>query len=389
MVKTYNAKIMFDKPEDKVLLSQSLSLANEAFNIVSEERFKMKSCNGSKPLHERTYYKVKKTFPNIPSQYIIKVIKDVIAKYETIRKNHQQIEEAPQKRNLQLQLDKRLFTWKGEKELSITTIDGRIRIKFETYPLLDEAFKNGKKCDVSIFGRDNEFYLSIPFKFEIEPQSKKETALGIDLGETRIVATNKGHIVKGLSFKKRKRQIRHQKDTLKSKTTNSARRKLKSLKRKERNHTRNYIHCLTKHILVNNNENVIVLEDLTGIKKKNNGRYRNRKSRQVPFYQFRTILTYKAPFYKKRVETVNPHYTSQMDSRGLENGKRIKGTCRYVGVDNRVLDADINAANNIRNRYLQLPSSKCKNLMEGQAIVNEPYAGNLPGKHRPFRVVCS
>jgi transposase len=85
------------------------------------------------------------------------------------------------------------------------------------------------------------------------------------------------------------------------------------------------------------------------------------------------------------VETVKPHYTSQMDSRGLENGKG----CRYVGVDGKVLDADINAANNIRNRYLQLPSSKCKNLMEGQALVNEPYAGNLPGKHRPFRVVCS
>lgn len=389
MVKTYNVKIMFEKPEDKVLLSQSLSLANEAFNIISTERFKMTKCNGEKPLHERTYYKVKKTLPNIPSQYIIKVIRDVIAKYETIRKNHQIIEESPKKKNLQLQLDKRLFTWKGEKELTITTINGRIRIKFETYPLLEEAFQKGKKCDVSIFGRDGEFYLSIPFDFEIGTPKVNETVLGIDLGETRIVATNRGYIVKGLSFKKRKRQIRHQRDTLKSKTTNSSRRKLKALRRKERNHTRNYIHCLTKHILTNNKENVIVLEDLTGIKKKTQGKYRNRKSRQIPFYLFRTILTYKAPFYKKRVETVNPHYTSQMDSRGLENGKRIKGTCRYVGVDNKMLDADINAANNIRNRYLQLPSSKCKNLMEGQAIVNEPYARNLSGKHRPFRVVCS
>ena len=389
MVKTYNAKIIFEKPEDKELLWKSLSLANKAFNIVSAERFRMKRCNGSKPLHERTYYKVKKSFPNIPAQYIIKVIKDVIAKYETIRKNHQQIDDPPQKRNLQLQLDKRLFTWKGEGELTITTIEGRIPISFETYPLLGEAFQNGKKCDVSVFGRDGEFYLSIPFEFEVPTLLTKETALGIDLGETRIVATNKGHIVKGLSFKKRKRQIRHQKDTLKSKTTNSSRRKLKSLRRKERNHTRNYIHCLTKHILMNNKENVIVLEDLTGIKKKDNGKYRNRKSRQVPFYQFRTILTYKAPFYKKRVETVNPHYTSQMDSRGMENGKRIKGTCRYVGVDGKVLDADINAANNIRNRYLHLPSSRCNNLMEGQAIVNEPYAGNLSGKPRPFRVVGS
>jgi putative transposase len=380
MVKTYNAKIIFEKPEDKVLLSQSLSLANEAFNLVSSERFKMKRCNGSKPLHERTYYKVKESFPNIPSQYIIKVIKDVIAKYETIRKNHQQIEQAPQKRNLQLQLDKRLFTWKDEKELSITTIDGRIRISVETYPLMEEAFRIGSPCDVSIFGRDGEFYLSIPFDFEAPQQDNKETVLGIDLGESRITATNNGELVKGRSFKKEKRKIRHLKKILKSQKTNSSRRKLKQLTRKERNHSRNYIHCLTKHVLSTNTENVIVLEDLTGIKKKNNGKYRNRKSRQIPFFLFRTILTYKAPFYKKRVETVKPHYTSQMDSRGLENGKR-KG-CRYFGVDGKILDADINAANNIRNRYLQLPSSRCKNLMEGQAIVNEPYAGSISCKPR-------
>jgi len=377
MVKTYNAKIIFEKPEDEVLLFQSLSLANDAFNLVSAERFKMKKCSGSKPLHERTYYKVKKECPNIPSQYIVKVIKDVIAKYETIRKNHQQIEEPPTKKNLQLQLDKRLFTWKSDTTLSITTIEGRIKISIEMYPLLKEAFENGKKCDVSIIRRNGEFYLSIPFDFEVPVPLKKETVLGIDLGEGRITATNKGYIVKGMSFKARKRQIRHQKNSLKSKKTNSSKRKLKTLQRKERNHTRNYIHCLTKHILKTNDENVIVLEDLTGIKKQNQGRYRNRKSRQIPFFQFRTILTYKAPFYKKRVETVNPHYTSQMDSRGLENGKRIKGTCRYLGVDGKMLDADINAANNIRNRYLQLPSSNCKKLMEGQAQVNEPNAGSL------------
>jgi len=72
-----------------------------------------------------------------------------------------------------------------------------------------------------------------------------------------------------------------------------------------------------------------------------------------------------------------------MESRGSENGNRIKGMCRYVGVDGKLLDADINAANNIRNRYLQLPSSKCNHLMEGQAIVNEPYAGIYSGNHLP------
>ena len=114
MVRTYNTKIIFEKPEDKILLSQSLSLANNAFNLVSAERFKMKKCGGTRPIHERTYHKVRKQYPNIPSQYIIKVIRDVIAKYESIRKNYQQIVEPPTKKNLQLQLDKRLFTWKSD-----------------------------------------------------------------------------------------------------------------------------------------------------------------------------------------------------------------------------------------------------------------------------------
>ena len=51
----------------------------------------------------------------------------------------------------------------------------------------------------------------------------------------------------------------------------------------------------------------------------------------------------------KRVETVNPAYTSKNDYRGLPKGVR-KG-CRYYASDGVVLDADHNAAINIAKRW--------------------------------------
>ena len=71
---------------------------------------------------------------------------------------------------------------------------------------------------------------------------------------------------------------------------------------------------------------------------------------QVPFFMIRTILSYKAPLLGKKVVTVSPSYTSQMDCRTSKcSGKRMG--CRYYCDDGIMFDADWNAAINIRNRY--------------------------------------
>ena len=70
---------------------------------------------------------------------------------------------------------------------------------------------------------------------------------------------------------------------------------------------------------------------------------------QVPFYGFRMKLEAKAPLYGKKVETVNPAFTSQQDCRtGKKTGTR-KG-CRYYCKDGVVFDADWNAALNIAKK---------------------------------------
>jgi transposase len=71
---------------------------------------------------------------------------------------------------------------------------------------------------------------------------------------------------------------------------------------------------------------------------------------QVPFFQLKTILTYKAQALGKRVVTVSPEYTSQEDCRTSERAG-VRKCCRYFCNDGCVFDTDWNAAINISKRY--------------------------------------
>ena len=176
-------------------------------------------------------------------------------------------------------------------------------------------------------------------------------------------------------FNGRIRNIRHNKRALQSKGTKSSRRKLRKIARKESRMKRQLLHSLANELL-KTPANVLVLEDLTKIKFKVK---RRPGSKQTSFAGLREILTYKAPLVGKRVVTVSPYYTSQIDClSGNREGER-KG-CRFLCVDGKtVLDSDWNAACNIAFRYsgsklgAKLPVSWLTPL-DGQASVNSPIA---------------
>jgi hypothetical protein len=68
---------------------------------------------------------------------------------------------------------------------------------------------------------------------------------------------------------------------------------------------------------------------------------------QVPFYQLKQILTYKAPLRGKRVETVSPQYTSQMDCRNNSKEGCTRKGCRFYTADGMVFDADETSQNRL------------------------------------------
>lgn len=372
-MKSYNVKLMFASDEDKSSLVESLTLKQKAFNEISKVRFEMKKCNGIMPLHQRCYKQIRNQFPTLPSQYVIKAEQDVIAKYKTLRSNKHKIDEPVVTNKLNIQLDKRIYKWIGNDSLKLTTCNNRIVVKLSLFDKVKDCMSKYKLQDPSIVVKNNDVFVSIVFDDNIDFQDNKSN-IGIDLGLKRLVSTSDGNIIKGNEFNYHKRKIRWNKRKLQSKKkSHSARTKNKKLRNRELNFSRNYIHNVT-NVILKTQSNTIVMEDLSKIKSKSKGHRFNNRNSQMPYFALRTILTYKASALGKRVVIVNPHYTSQLDYRGLDNGKR-KG-CRYYGIDGKVLDADLNAANNIGLRYDKHSISCCKAL-DGQAVVNQPIVGSI------------
>ena len=87
--------------------------------------------------------------------------------------------------------------------------------------------------DPTMFCRNNELYLSIPFDVPNKP-ILEETYLGIDLGIKRFYTTSDGDTIKTKDLNRIKRRIRYNKRKLNSKKSHShsARTKLKNIKTK-------------------------------------------------------------------------------------------------------------------------------------------------------------
>jgi putative transposase len=356
-VLTYNIKLEFQKPEDKNALVDLLLEHQKVWNHMSEYVFRSGKVD-KKLIHDKNYHQCRALFPNCPSQVIIRAKDSVYATYKTIQSNHQKIEEPAKQKNLSIRLDKRIYTFLDNNKIKLTTTGKRIICSYSPYDKFKGMFSKHSICDPLIFVKNNEVWLAVSFEVGA-PTLIENSCIGVDLGIKRAATTSDGLAIIDKKFLKEKRKLRHLKRILRSKSettfSRSAKRKLKMLKKKEQNKNKNQSHLIANQIL-KTNSNVIVMEDLSGIKSKSKGRKFNNKQSQVPYFDLRRILTYKAPLCGKIVVTVDPAYTSKNDYRGLERGVR-KG-CRYYAVDGVVYDADWNAAINIAKRYAQKKEAK-------------------------------
>lgn len=379
---TYNVKIKFDTEENKNFWYSLLSEQKSIFNYASEILYNSKTKLDLKPVHDLLYNKLRVKYPNFSSQATIRTEKELISCYRSAKSNKHNLESFVKKKNLAIRLDKRLYSNFTKDSISIISNrpQKRCKVSFIHYPKIIELFNKYKAKDPLIFYRNNEFYLSIPFIIPNRPLENQDI-LGLDLGCRRLVTTSDGDCILSKDFNRQKRKIRYLKRILnsKKKSSHSARTKLKNLSKKEHNISKQYIEKSVNTILKNTDKSIIVIEDLTKIKqttKKKYGSHNNRIS-QVPFYLFKQILSYKAPLYGKEVKTVNPYMTSQTDSQtGKWKGER-KG-CRFYTIDNKVYDADWNAAINIAKKSVKHPISY-KIPYDGKLnILNRQVDVNLP-----------
>jgi len=364
---TYNTKLLTDCQDDLNALKSLLENHRLVFNIASKEQFSEKK-NSIVILHSKVYHSTRKQFPDINSQVIIKAEQECLASYRSVKSNKHRLKKPIEKKNLSIRLDKRLYSFPTEKSIKITTSNGKKEFKFQPYPKLIELLKKYKYSDPLVYENNGELFISLPFENIPKETIKQKLALGVDLGIRRVAACSDGRIIIDKKFNGRKRKLIHLKNNLKSHGTKSSRKHLKKLKRKEYNQNKNQTHLIANEILKTNCD-TIVLENLKGIKAKKHKFQNKRAISQVPLFDLRRILTYKAENMGKHVILVSPAYTSQIDSfSGIKEGER-RG-CRFYAKSGIVYDADLNAARNIGNRS-KLPVSY-GNILDGQALVNVP-----------------
>ena len=356
MIQTFNIELKLN-PQAFAYWHQQLVAARKAYNECSEFLYRNDDVPlALKPVHDAVYATLRKHNPELPAQAVIKVYKDVLAAFRSVRKNKHRIKRAPRKNQLNMRLDKRLYTRiQADGIVMGSGTDKRELVPFVLYPKAVEMLATYTTHDPMLFERNGRIFLAVPFEVPEKPVLS-ETSIGVDLGLRRLFVTTDGVAFRDKKYLEERRKCRHNKKQLKARNTKSARRKLRKLKRRERNLSKDMCYRAANALLASTDADIIVLEDLEGIKKKTskfkNGYKRkshNRRIGQAPIRGFRDILTHKAQRVGKRVETVSPTYTSQTDSRtGKRNGTR-RG-CRYICSDGVVLDADWNASYNIAKR---------------------------------------
>jgi len=380
-LRTYSTKLILNEEEKKSLMD-ILCLERDVWNYISSIVFEKKIQYSLMAIHNEVYYACKDEFPTAPSQLIVRSEKSVLATYKSIRSNKHKLRKAPVRKKLCLQLDKRLYSLRdGGIRITTLTKNHPIKVTYTLYVKLREMFDSYEVADPKLCVKNDIIYIGFPFKSPNKTLIGNQTATGVDLGINRVVVTSDGYIFCDKEYNGLKRRIRYLKRELQSKNdlrkggkgkTKSIRRKLKSLRNREANVSKLAAHRLSKQIVESSSGNVIVFENLTGIKQNTKkGKRFNNKQSQIPYHMIMKFTTYKATLAGKQVVSVSPVYTSQIDFRtGIKDGQRQKG--RYVGKDGKVLNADINASLNIAQRS-KLPISYIPNVIYGQGVINHPY----------------
>lgn len=387
---TYNIKLNFENKEDRSFWLNLLNEEKDMFNFASKEVYNKKPKINQKDIADLIYYPIRNKAKFLNAQCVCKIEREIVSTFRAIKSNKHNIKSAPEKKNLCMRLDKRLYSKFNKNGIYLISNKSMKRCKASLllYPKIEDLFNNYTLADPLIYYKNDEFYLAVPFKIPEKVLQNNDT-LGIDLGCRRLVTTSNGEAIKSTDYLRQKRKIRYLKRILNSKKKNShsAITKLKKLSKKEHNYSKQYIEKTVNYILKNTKESNIAIEDLTKIKKKTYKKYgtHNNRISQIPFYMFKQILSYKATLYGKEVKTVSPAFTSKLDcTTNKLDGKR-QG-CRYYSVKGYVLDADWNAAINIKNRaenikhlisYDKLPLDGCLNILNKQVAVNQPIVNEI------------
>ena len=358
MKRTIAIKLDTSKESRKRLTNLGNAYADACNQIVS---FAVQNrCWNRVALHNHVYSLMRQSSP-LGSQMVCNAIFSVCKAYQA--KNIAREKEVPTivfHKHRSIHFDKRTYTIKGET-ISLYTLEGRITVKMEPGDFQKDYLSKGIPKEAELVYKKGTWYFHLVLDLPDEPLNGSKNLLGVDLGENNVAAISSGQLFSGGKIRHERDKFLAKRKALQSNGSQSAKQLLKKISGKEEKRMRQTNHTISKAIVkeaVKQNAGIIVLEDLTNIRKriKAGKRLRTRLHRWS-FRQLQEQIKYKAEAYGISVVFVNPAYSSQECS-----------SCGCLGVRKKHLfqcscgnqqHSDLNASRNLCRFVLFLNSTTC------------------------------
>ncbi len=389
-------------PEQATILKQTLEEHTACFNEVAYTGFTTQCSNGTQ-LHKDTYYPLRMQYPDLPSQLVcaarvkateavksaltwkVKKEKEYPKKAAKAKKQGRPIPrftpvQCPHSEIACIRYDQRSYWVKwNTRTCSLATTHGRMELPF-TVPHHLMQYVGYKTCSADLCYRKGRFTLHIVVSLPQPDIAPTDTVIGIDLGLARPAVTSEHVFLGEKRWQEQERKMFRIRRKLQAKGTKSAKRHLKHLSGKRFRQRRDYDHVLSKRIVQNAPQgSTLVFENLKEIRATSKiGRGKNKKNVETKrrfhswsFAQLHGFVSYKAEARGINVVKVDPRHTSQTCSKcGHQHRSNRRSQslfkCRQCGYS---LNADYNAAKNIRDKYISsLASSGISSASGSQSL---------------------
>lgn len=363
----YTVKLKILPSNNQILsIQKTMKLYAKAYNEIVSDMI-MFNIKHKYDYHNKCYYDLRNEFPELPSQYIIRLIALGMESIKSIRTNKSN--NTPESKSNSIRLDKRLYSIStSNKTVSVASVDGRLKdIKYQCRYDLQNVNSSLFKSAVLIFDqKHNRFYLNITLEFDIKINDIKSNILGIDSGAVVPLAVANDQIYQifyPIDLINRVFQLQDIKSNIQSKDTRSSKRRLKSLRHYEHRLRNEIDHLISRSLVdycVTNKIDTVIFEKLTNIRNSNKSKSKSKKTNRLnncwSFFRLSNYCTYKLNLSGILVDHVTPYWTSiRCPSCGhIDKSNRLDRSTFYCQKCNTTGHADLIAAYNIRQKYLNI-----------------------------------
>src|SRR5579859_3844853 len=346
MKRTISIKLIMTHEQSdqlKALRTEFNAACNSIIPVVKEQR-----CWNKVDLHHLVYYPLRLQ-TKLGSQMTCNVIRAVCDAYKALKlKKSDDVPAINFKPTSSIHYDKRTYSIK-ENTLSLYTLNNRIQVSMQLGEFQENYLKQGTPKEAEVICRKGTWYFNLSLDYPEPTPFTNAKIIAVDLGENNLAVISTGKIFKGGKIWHEREKYLGHRSRLQSNGSQSAKQRLKKVSGKESRRMKHTDHVISKQVVeeaASAGAGIIVLENLTNIRKRIRARKRERsRHNKWSFNQLQQFVEYKAQARGIRVIYVNPAYSSKLCSVCGNLGKRLKHRFRCLCGSQQ--HADLNASHNL------------------------------------------